>query len=524
MTKGLSPYAAAAIPSEQDAKADQFNNAMLENYGALGGVLTSDSDVITRQELIEYKEAFEDEYTGAGAAGRVAALAHGMKYDRFAPTNVDMQYAEMRKDNRLRIQAAYGMNEGELGIFESGMNRATAEQADRSAWEKTRLPLDQKVWDSINNLWLRFMEGGNLRGKSDLSAVPALKQNFTDQISDAQKLWSMDVPAAEALRVAGVPIDVVKYPWLEKKFVAAGQVDIEVLAEQGYIAPMSMAYPPPEAAKSTVPVVKEAPQTDIEQEIRYRMWDEYVRAVLDPGEKALQRKMERFFYDLRNVTLDKIDAWRKFNAVNDDSTPQKALTVKEFVVDPMVFLFDVDEPEVAAQMKRELARLKQDYGDAINFNVTPENIDEAIKVRADKVLSIPDTTFKQVEDKVLDVMDEGMSNNWTVDEMARKMRQEVSDAFQMSVGRSRTIARTEASSISSWTREEAFDESGITQVEWLSAGDERVRASHQIDGQRVVRGQPFSNGLRYPSDPLGPPSEVINCRCVALPVIETRSI
>jgi hypothetical protein len=36
----------------------------------------------------------------------------------------------------------------------------------------------------------------------------------------------------------------------------------------------------------------------------------------------------------------------------------------------------------------------------------------------------------------------------------------------------------------------------------------------------VEIGQPFANGLRWPHDPGGDPSEVINCRCITLPIFE----
>lgn len=55
--------------------------------------------------------------------------------------------------------------------------------------------------------------------------------------------------------------------------------------------------------------------------------------------------------------------------------------------------------------------------------------------------------------------------------------------------------------------------------EWMATLDGRTRYSHRhMDGEKIKVGdkwhpQKFSNGLRYPADPDGPPWEVYNCRC-----------
>lgn len=54
---------------------------------------------------------------------------------------------------------------------------------------------------------------------------------------------------------------------------------------------------------------------------------------------------------------------------------------------------------------------------------------------------------------------------------------------------------------------------------WMATLDDHTRVSHQeIDGEEQKVGDKwhpfkFSNGCRYPGDPLGPPHEVYNCRC-----------
>ena len=54
----------------------------------------------------------------------------------------------------------------------------------------------------------------------------------------------------------------------------------------------------------------------------------------------------------------------------------------------------------------------------------------------------------------------------------------------------------------------------ILQKEWIATNDKRTRHSHAIlDGETIDTDKKFSNGLMYPADPNGVPSEVYNCRC-----------
>ena len=86
-----------------------------------------------------------------------------------------------------------------------------------------------------------------------------------------------------------------------------------------------------------------------------------------------------------------------------------------------------------------------------------------------------------------------------------------------------TFARTAMTGAQNAGRNQALmdaKELGIDVVKvWMATLDDHTRASHQeIDGEEQKVGDmwhpfKFSNGCRYPGDPLGPPHEVYNCRC-----------
>ena len=56
--------------------------------------------------------------------------------------------------------------------------------------------------------------------------------------------------------------------------------------------------------------------------------------------------------------------------------------------------------------------------------------------------------------------------------------------------------------------------------QWLATLDDRTRDEHrEMDGEHVPVGEEFSNGCRYPGDPLGDPEEIWCCRCTLVPLL-----
>ncbi len=534
LLQGLSPYSAGSVAVGQDSQSDEYNTQYFTNSGAIGGLLSSDSD-LTRDQMRDYLQSWREQTAGAGNNGRTMIMGKGLKYNQFARSNTDMQFAELKDENRSRILAVYGVPESELTVFESGMNRATAEQAARNFWEKTLLPLDRRVMSALNIKWVSHMRPEGLELKPDISTIPAMQEDVSLRIDQAKKLFDMGVPAAEAFRVAGVRVNTEEYPWLETTFVPSTSVDAQGLYERNGKPKPPEATPEPTKAVEGAFVramdkLSEASEKAAKRrEAHGKMWGAYVKAVLDPGEKDLRAKMDAFFRKLRNTMLEKVDKWAEKQKSMADIVSKAA--GDEYNADPATFLFSVDEanrvlldiyePTVEAQMKRAKADLEATSDVGFGWKVNPENIEKFVDKRKDILEQINTTTHGKVQDDINALVKEAVDEGWTTGKLAKELRKQINADMSVRITNVSTIARTETSAITNYAREEMFEDSGIEETEWVSAGDELVRTephNHAIDGEIRKMGDAFSNGLRYPHDPEGEASNVINCRCTTLPV------
>lgn len=119
-------------------------------------------------------------------------------------------------------------------------------------------------------------------------------------------------------------------------------------------------------------------------------------------------------------------------------------------------------------------------------------------------------------------------NALTAGIMQGKSIDKLTDAYMSVMKRNRSSAirnaRTSFTSAQNAGRIETYyraTEMGISLTkEWIATEDQRTRESHlHLDGERVAYDMPFSNGLIYPADPQGEPSEVYNCRCTMRAVL-----
>lgn len=156
--------------------------------------------------------------------------------------------------------------------------------------------------------------------------------------------------------------------------------------------------------------------------------------------------------------------------------------------------------------------------DFLLYNLSRPEVNKIAEVYFDRGLGRVVEIGERIRTLVRDTLVEGMREGEAVEDLSKRVK----DVFNASAARATTIARTEAQiALNGGTQERYKRSIPNGKIQWLSSRDSLVREQHvQVDGEVVVVGGMFSNGLEHPCDPSGPADEIVNCRCYTIAIIE----
>lgn len=268
--------------------------------------------------------------------------------------------------------------------------------------------------------------------------------------------------------------------------------------------PMGGAPPPP------APVADEEDEDERSRGelARAEAWHSYIREIHKPGEKRMQGKVKSVFNQIRARMLKFLKSKR--------AGPTKA-QVERFLAQQLDkwedLMVDQTETTRVATMKTSLDRLGSQIGGLTSASMESPAVQNVLLKRQQAIAGASKTVAQKLRFSLL----KGISNEEGITGLEKRVKAIMTSAENHQAA---AIARTETGAASTGARFAAYEEEGIKKHTWITAQDEFVRDSHQIDGQTRVVGKEFSNGLEFPLDPSGPAEEVINCRCDTIPEIE----
>jgi HK97 family phage portal protein len=182
---GLAPIEAAAYSIDQHNQAAVWNQALLQNGARPSGALVmkmgeGGTGRLSEDQYNRLKQQVDDQFSGAGNAGRPLLLEGGLEWKEMSLSPRDMDFLNIKHSAARDIALAFGVPPQLLGI--PGDNTyANLAEARLALWEQTILPLASMVLQELSR-WLNPMLGTSAVAEMDLDTIPALALR-------REKLW-----------------------------------------------------------------------------------------------------------------------------------------------------------------------------------------------------------------------------------------------------------------------------------------------------------------------------------------------
>jgi HK97 family phage portal protein len=488
LIRGLAPTSPIKDIIDIDYKSLIFNKAFFDNDATPGMMLSTDEQ-LTETQINRLTEWMEKRHKGASKAFRMAVLEGGLKPVSIMPTHKDMDFIKQKEYARQEILGIWRVPQAFFNVTE-GLNYATFIGQMKMFWNYTIMPSLSKMTDMLNKYVVRPYNP-NMIAKFDLSNVVAYQEDFKEKVTTAQTLVAIGVPLNAVNEKLGLGFE--DYPWGDEWWVGFGLQPAGKALED--------ALNPPEPTPIIPPNPDEAPAKAMthKQLQRLSVWKGFL-ARQNPLENRLASVIKNYFYNQRRVALESV------NKHQSDALMNWVLQDKE--------LKDKVSPYILASLKAGIEHGKGFFG-------KKDFADDALDAKLESYLVMSAQKITKINQTVKNQMKEGLAEGVQAGETVMQLADRVRDIYNMAAGRAIMIARTETAGAVNGGSFIYYGEVGVPSKEWLTAGDEVVRESHQIiDGEVVSIEQRFNNGLRYPGDMDGEAGEVINCRCTILPVME----
>lgn len=239
------------------------------------------------------------------------------------------------------------------------------------------------------------------------------------------------------------------------------------------------------------------------------MQDEYYAIKKTGDKKAIEEYGKKLGIEKRNLTLK--NAYYK--EMVDETTTKIAQTNQIAVA-----YINNQMPDIYAINFNDAYKNAVKGFQGISYTLVDEHTvrdlvkDNRLRLPKKKVNIPKDKRWnaKQLNSSVL----QGILQGESIDDMATRILPVVDNNMTASYRTARTMT-TNCENKGRQDRLDDLSDQGLDiEKTWLATDDERTRESHMLmDGETVPYDEEFSNGLMYPADENGDPSEVYNCRC-----------
>lgn len=493
--RGISPLKAISITADADYFASLWNRNFFVNSATPSAVLETPTK-LTKEDVERLKTMLREFYTGIDKSHATLILSGGVQFKPIQLSQKDMEFLELRRFTRSEIAAAFGVPLSKLGISEE-VNRATAYINDYTFAKNTITPKLVMLRDAINRFLANYVDE-NVYYDFD-SIIPE------DEEFEVQKYVNFVKEGILTINEVRAELGFPEVPWGDTPF------NPNLMMNFGFQGTNKEQSKPKSVLKS--------------QFERLRYWKAFIEKK-QKTEDNFKGKVANMFEKQRLRVLKNLSEALKEKGYQAGVKKMAQAEIEKILEEVLSFLYASDEEkawkmlymsEQAKNFINSSIDIAGDFGLPMVFETDSPLITELMSERAQRFAKkISDTTYNQLKQSLLEGFLAGESES--------KLAERVNDVMTLAKRqRAQTIARTETFSVVNQAHIETYRMNGIEWKEWLTAGDERVRDMHvAADGQITKLDDYFNVGgeyLMYPGDPNGSPENIINCRCVSLPVI-----
>ena len=479
--RGLSPLRAAAIAADTDEYAAKWNRNFFFNAAQPSGVITLQGP-ITEDRIQKIREQVKRMYTGVDNAHKVMVLSEA-DFKPVQLTHKDLQFLELRKFTREEIAAVYGVPLSKLGITQN-VNRSVAYVNDYTFARNTIQPKLTLIKEALNKYYL-----------------PHFGESL---IFDFDNILPRDQETLAKIHAI----------YLDRGVLTPNEVRDELGLD-----PVDWGDAPMLMSSGEKPNIQKTKEMTREERLKY--WDRVVEKAMSVENDFKGWVAARFGYQQKKI-IERLKEAKSFAGV----TKMTQAEIERLVDEILAWLRSSEEQDIWAEeyKKRmkpwilsESAAFAAEFGLAIALNEYDIRVIDMLMRRSQKFArQVNETTYRQLKETLLEGFAKG--------EGERELAKRVEGIMTLSKRqRAATIARTELFAATNEARHLTMVDNGVQWKQWLTARDERVREAHMLaDGQIVKLNEPFIvNGeyLMYPGDPAGSAGNIINCRCVSIPVV-----
>jgi HK97 family phage portal protein len=495
---GCPPMYAAAYDVDINRELKAHGVSFLLNNATPGGVLYTD-ERLGDKEYKRLRDMWNMRHKGSSNAGKIAVLEAGLKYEKTGSNLAELQFSDTSRNVRDAILAIFGVPASQLGLVED-VNRANAEANEYVYQNGTILPKLKLIEEKLNEKMMPIYDV-NLICEFD-NVVPMDKDfRLREQTEHIRAGYSSidDERAEDGKDPYDTPETTM--PLIPFSLMPAGSPKPEP------VDPNTISDEKPEDEKKSMSLYDTKAK-------RARKWEVFI-AMTTPQIKHMGNVMTRFFE-------------HQHRTVSDNINKLKAYPVKAGVGVNIIFnsneenerLRNMVRTYIEEAVKSGVALGYNELNSALDWNMMSPNILRSIERR---IFDLP----KYVNDGTAQLLNDAIAEGVKLGESIDKIADRVNEIYNYSERfRAVRIAQTEVIGAANEGQLLSYVELGADGKEWITANDERVRESHQIDGQTVGVTESFTLNsgvkLQMPGERHAPVEEIVNCRCNVAPVIKMK--